>query len=86
MPLSASMRISLLKEISDRLQVEEWPLIDLTLSQFGLPTPDEWQGNKNAYVIEMSKRAEDSVLVELAQHVGFLIEEAPKRKRAVNPC
>ena len=78
MPLSASMRISLLKEISDRLQVEEWPLIDLTLSQFGLPTPDEWQGNKNGYVIEMSKRAEDSVLVELAQHVGFLIEEAPK--------
>ena len=78
MPLSASKRISLLKEISDRLQMEEWPLIDLTLSQFGLPTSDEWQGNKNAYVIEMSKRGEDSVLVELAQHVGFLIEEVPK--------
>jgi len=48
MPLSASKRISLLKEISDRLQMEEWPLIDLTLSQFGLPTSEEWQGNKNA--------------------------------------
>jgi hypothetical protein len=30
MPLSASKRIFLLKEISDRLQMEEWPLIDLT--------------------------------------------------------
>jgi nucleoside 2-deoxyribosyltransferase len=78
MPLSASKRISLLKEISDRLQMEEWPLIDLTLSQFGLPTSDEWQGNKNAYVIQMSKGGQDSVLVELAQHVGFLIEEVPK--------
>lgn len=78
MPLSASQRIKLLTEISDRLQVEEWPLIDLTLSQFGLPTTDEWQGNKNAYVIHMSKGANDSVLIELAQHVGFLAEEAPK--------
>ena len=78
MPLSASKRISLLKEISDRLQMEEWPLIDLTLSQFGLPTSNEWDNSKNAYVIHMSKEAQDSVLVELAQHVGFLIEEIPK--------
>lgn len=79
MALSASQRIKLLKEISDRLQVEDWPLIDLTLSQFGLPTTDEWQGgNKNAYVIQMSKGAQDAVLIELAQHVGFLIEEVPK--------
>jgi len=79
MPLSASQRIKLLKEVSDRLQVEDWPLIDLTLSQFGLTTTDEWQGgNKNAYVIQMSKGASDAVLIELAQHVGFLIEEVPK--------
>lgn len=62
MPLSASKRITLLKEISVRLQMEEWPLIDLTLSQFGIPTTDEWQGgSKNAYVIEMSKGADDNV-------------------------
>ena len=79
MALSASQRIKLLTEISDRLQVEDWPLIDLTLSQFGLPTTDEWQGgNKSAYVIQMSKGAQDAVLTELAQHVGFLIEEVPK--------
>lgn len=78
MLLSASKRISLLKEISTRLQVEEWSLIDLTLSQFGLPTTDSWQNNKNDYVIQMAKGGKDSVLVELAQHIGFLIEEVPK--------
>ena len=79
MPLSASKRITLLTEISSRLQMEEWSLIDLTLSQFGMPITDEWQGgNKNTYVIEMSKGANDNVLIELAQHVGFLFEEVPK--------
>ena len=78
MPLSASKRISLLKEISGRLQMEDWPLIDLTLSQFGLPTSDEWHGDKSAYVMQMCKGGQDAVLVELAQHVGFLIEEVPK--------
>jgi nucleoside 2-deoxyribosyltransferase len=59
--------------------MEEWPLIDLTLSQFGLPTTDEWQGgNKNSYVIDMAKGAKDNILIELAQHVGFLFEEVPK--------
>lgn len=79
MLLSASQRITLLTEISARLQMEEWHLIDLTLSQFGLPTTDAWQGgSKNAYVIEISKGANDNVLIELAQHVGFLFEEVPK--------
>lgn len=78
MPLSASLRIKLLTEISDRLQMEDWPLIDLTLSQFGLPTSDESFGDKKTYVIQMCKVANDNLLVELAQHVGFLIEEVPK--------
>lgn len=76
--LSASKRISLLREISDRLQVEEWPLIDVTLNQFKLPTAEAWQGNKRDYVLEMVKAAPDSTLVELGQHVGFLVEEPPK--------
>lgn len=78
MPLSASKRISLLKEISHRLQVEDWPLIDVTLSQFYLPTSDVWQGDKSAYVLEMSKSAPDEALIELSQHVGYILEEAPK--------
>ena len=65
MPLSASKRITLLSEISVRLQMEEWPLIDLTLSQFGLPTTDAWQGGgKSAYVIAMSNGANDKVELE----------------------
>lgn len=78
MSLSASTRISLLKEISNRLQVEDWPLIDLTLSQFVLPTSEMWQGDKNSYVIEMCKSAADEKLVELSQHVGYILEEVPK--------
>ena len=78
MLLSASKRISLLKEISARLQKEEWSLIDITMSQFGLPTTNTWNGDKYDYVLEMSKGGSDSVLIELAQHVGYLIEEVPK--------
>lgn len=79
MLLSASKRINLLTEISTRLQAEDWPLIDLTLSQFSLPSTNEWQGgSKSSYVMEMTKNANDNVLIELAQHVGFLLEEIPK--------
>lgn len=76
--LSASKRISLLKEIGNRLQVEEWSLIDVTLNQFSLPTSESWQGDKQSYVLAMCKGGSDNVLIELGQHVGFLIEEAPK--------
>ena len=78
MPLTASQRISLLKEISVRLQSEEWPLIDVTLSQFGLPTSEIWNESKASYILTMCKGATDPVLTELAQHVGFIVEEAPK--------
>jgi TIR domain len=77
-PLTASQRVSYLKEIGERLDAEEWSLIDVTLSQFELPTNNVWSGTKAAYVMEMAKHASDSVLTELAQHVGYIIEEAPK--------
>lgn len=76
--LSPSKRITLLKEISDRLQVEDWPLIDITLNQFGLHTSERWNGNERSYVLEMSQDAPDDTLIALAQHVGYLFEEAPK--------
>lgn len=78
MPLSASQRISLLTEISNRLQAEDWLLIDVTLSQFGLPTHETWQGNKSGYILEMCKSAPDDKLIELSQHVGYFPEEIPK--------
>lgn len=76
MSLGTSQRIELIKEISRRLSVEEWPLIDVTLRQFSLPWSDEWQGNKDAYILNMTETASDQALVDLASHVGFRFEEA----------
>lgn len=76
--LTPSQRITLLKEISARLSMEKWPLVDVTLTQFKLPTSEVWQGEIDAYILHMLKAAPDPALVELAQHVGFLLEEAPK--------
>ena len=78
MKCTPSQRVTLLKEISARLSVEEWPLVDVTLTQFKLPTSDEWQGDKSAYILHTVKAAPDPALIELAQHVGFFLEEAPK--------
>lgn len=40
---------------------------------------NEWQGgDKNSYILASAQNANDNVLIELAQHVGFLIEEVPK--------
>lgn len=77
-PLTASKRINLIKEICKRLEAEEWSLIDVTLSQFRLPTSQMWTGNKHGYVLEMCKDGPDDVLIELGQHVGYLPEEEPK--------
>ena len=71
MALNPSDRIKIITEASRRLAGEEWPLIDLTLSQFGLPTTDTWSGEKDAYVIEMASKATDDVLITLAHHIGF---------------
>jgi len=72
MAFTSSQRIVLITEIAKRLAGEEWPLIDLTLKQFGLPWTNSWTGSdKKAYSIAMLEDAPDSKLAELAQHVGF---------------
>ena len=76
MSLSPSQRVSLMKEISARLANEGYPLIDVTLKQFSLPWSDEWQGNKDAYVLRMIEEAPDGTLIDLAQHVGFQFGES----------
>lgn len=73
--LTPSQRITILKEIGARLSAEDWPLIDITLSQFKLPNEAEWSGDKIRYILEMVQKAPDAVLVELAQHTGFNFEE-----------
>lgn len=76
--LTASQRILYLKEISNRLSQEEWPLIDVTLTQFGLRTEQQWNATKDTYILEMAQHATDAILTDLAQHVGFLKEELVK--------
>lgn len=76
--LSASQRLNLLKEITSRLSPEDWPLIDITLDQFKLPTSDRWESDKSAYVLHMVKSAPDATLLELAQHVGAKTPEAAR--------
>jgi len=73
MPLSPSERIHIIKGVAQRLAVEEWPLIDLTLKQFGLPWSQTWNGTKDAYVIEMTSEASDKALIDLGVHVGVSI-------------
>ncbi|WP_316168193.1 MULTISPECIES: TIR domain-containing protein [unclassified Bradyrhizobium] len=75
MALTPSQRISLKKEIADRLQQESYPLIDATLKEFDLPTSEEWSGEKHDYLLEMLKSSPDQILIDLASHVGFNFEE-----------
>jgi nucleoside 2-deoxyribosyltransferase len=76
MSLSPSQRISLMKEIAQRLGTEQWAIIDLTLKQFALPWTDDWNGNGrgDAYVVDMIAKAPDDTLVELAKHLGYTLE------------
>lgn len=80
MPMNPSDRIKHIKEISKELGKEDWPLLDLTLQQFGLPWAEQWSGNgKENYVIEMLSTADDEPLLSLAKHLGIASElEAPE--------
>jgi hypothetical protein len=71
--LSPSERTRLITEIGTRLSNQDWPLIDLTLHQFSLPTEYDWRGTPFTYVIEMVQRGPDNVLVELATHLGYSV-------------
>ena len=71
MSLNPSERIKIISEACRRLAIEEWPLIDLTLTQFGLPTTDSWSGGKEDYIIKSASDAPDDILISLAHHIGF---------------
>jgi TIR domain len=77
MNFSPSERITIIKEIVNRLNPEEWAMLDLTLKQFGLNISDDWNGDKRGYILEMVSPAPDSVLVELARHLGFETDNGP---------
>lgn len=74
MALSPSQRVTLVKQVADRLADEDWPLIDLTLKEFDLPTTDTWSGTKDAYLMQCVSGASDAVLMQIAAHVGYHIQ------------
>jgi hypothetical protein len=74
MALTPSQRVTLTKEIAARLSDEQWPLIDLTLREFQLPTTYSWNGQKDAYIIEHMGGASDATLMQVAAHVGYEIQ------------
>ncbi|WP_205748034.1 toll/interleukin-1 receptor domain-containing protein [Desulfuromonas acetexigens] len=76
-----SDRIKYIKGIAEELAKEEWEFIDLTLKQFGLPWTDQWNGNKETYVIQMLGDAAAKPLLELAKHFGV----ASQLASTVNP-
>lgn len=72
--ISKSQRIKLLRSVANTLADEEWSIIDLTLSQYDLPTQSSWSGDKTSYVLEMAKSVSDDSLIELAEHLDISIE------------
>lgn len=76
MTLSPSQRVNLIKEIATRLGSETYPMIDLTLEQFELPKNDEWNGKSTDYVLAMIAKASDVSLVELAEHLGYTLDNS----------
>lgn len=75
MSLTASQRVSLIKEIAKRLSVENYSVIDMTLGEFKVPITDSWSGGTDSYVMEMVKGQDDAKLIGLAKHLGYDIEE-----------
>lgn len=73
--MKASERIKLIIDITNAIKLEEWPMIDLTLRQFGLPTTDSWDGDKESYVIRMIDNADSAILEELSSHLGIIREQ-----------
>jgi hypothetical protein len=74
MPLTASLRVKLLTAVANHLAAEEWPIIDLTLDQFGLSTTESWSGTKVGYIIEIAKNGNDDTITGLAEHCGIPVE------------
>lgn len=64
-------RIKLIREISERMNQEDFTVIDLILRQFHLPTQHTWNGDKSSYVIQMVDGATDEILKELAGYFGI---------------
>ena len=72
MALTPSERATYKKEIAQRLSPQSYPEIDLVLGEFGAQIDDFWQGgDRFAYVLEMLKSVNDTILSQLAAHLNI---------------
>lgn len=82
--MTASERIKIKKAILQALKDRGWTEIDLTLSEFGLPTFDErWQGNTESYILASLGEAGDDDLRSLARHLDVGADDSPSAERAL---
>ncbi len=75
MTLTPSERVNLLTIIAERLGTERWKFIDVVLNQFGIETPNNWDGSPVDYIMLTAKDASDKALTGLAAHVGHRVGE-----------
>lgn len=82
--MTASERIKIITSIANRMQSEDWTIIDLTLKQYSLPYSDTWNGERFAYVVKMLEDASDTTLISLYNHLGF--DEEKKDSTDITPA
>ncbi len=63
-------RVTLIKRLAQRLSESDWPEIDLTLRQFGIPWTDDWRGNDRLqYCLAMLENGTDDNLTQLNEYL-----------------
>lgn len=73
--MNPSERIKAITSTAKVLSSEEWSIIDLTLTQFGFPTSDQFRGNKFDYALEHIKKGDDKKIFEIASHFDLAPSE-----------
>lgn len=51
----------MIRGIAKALEGEDWPLIDLSLDQFGFPPADQWRGTKAEYLLQPTYTASGKI-------------------------
>lgn len=67
--LGVSERIKIVRAVSEQLSQDDWTDIELTLGQFGAPTPNEPTGGPYAHCVARIQQLDDHALLQLQEHV-----------------
>jgi len=73
--MDIKQKLFLIKEISERLSSEGYPIIDTTLEHFKLPTYERWDGTVANYIINSLRSAPDNALLSIAKSFNIETEE-----------